>query len=507
MTFNSTSRGSFSSDVWSIFVFLLLLFAIVTNAILAPDGFVARDGSNYLRLAQQLLNGGGYVGPVYDVTGQGGGEPVLFAIWPIGYPTLVALVAWMSGLTVFWASKLINVMLVAGLLWMLRRQLGQAHYFAWPLLFAANIHLFSSSASEAPFMVLLVALALSLNHVVQCESVSLRAYLYVVGCVMGLFLIRYIGAFGVGVVGLVALYCLLVQRQPEKFLGLGLVALSCGVLIVGYLINNALHTGFPTGMARIAAPESGLDLAVIYLRALATELVPFRVYGSNFTLLAAGLLSLLWAGFYWRFRTVLQPVAPTQDTLSILLVAIGLLYIVAMLILRAMAHFDNIGFRFLAPGSLLLIYALVLRYQRLPASKPKTMIAVAVTLISLFSYVIVLHSTWKVSQHGNYKDTIQKIQDDFGALNDGDVVIFGPIHLNYLFPEIQNRRPFRHPYSREKEHWSDFVTRLQTSPSISSIYLNVPDNPITEGRGYHSSVVEVVNSYESNGLMKIAPPK
>ena len=65
-----------SSDLWLLAWFVALAASILVNAFINHDGFISRDGSNYLRLAQQLVNGGGYVTVPFDVTGQGAGVEV-----------------------------------------------------------------------------------------------------------------------------------------------------------------------------------------------------------------------------------------------------------------------------------------------------------------------------------------------------------------------------------------------------------------------------------------------
>ncbi len=494
-----------SDDLWLLAWFACLAAGIIVNSVINHDGFISRDGSNYLRMAQQLLDGGSYVTAPFDVTGQGGNTPVMFAIWPVGYPTLIAAVAKVTGLSVFWASKTLHILLVGGMLLALRTQFKTVHHFVLPLFFVANFYTFSETATEAPFMVSLVALVLSLNRVVQEERPRVTSYLAVVLSVMALFLLRYIGAFSVGMVGLVALYCGLAQRQYGRFFGLGVVATLCTALIGAYLYNNYQMTGYPTGMPRISAPETATELVLTYLHAIAAELVPWRPYASNGTTAIALVMLIAGGIFCWRYRTVLVPQGDANNRLFALFITTAVVYMTAIMGSRFFNQFDAISFRFLAPGSLLLFYAAIMVYQRLPASGPKKVIAaVTLTFVVLSAAFVLVYEGIRDAKLGTYQETVDRVESRFADLQDGDIVLFAPIHFNYLFPTLHNRRPFREPYSAEREPWSDFLTRIQTPATGAAVYLDVPTNSLTDQR-FHPSADTFVQQYEPGSLVKLTP--
>jgi hypothetical protein len=78
---------------------------LITLIILNPTHFTSVDSGYYLQSAANLIGGRGYVV-------EEDGRWVWNGTFPIGYPALIAAGAGFSGLSVLWASKLINIMVV-----------------------------------------------------------------------------------------------------------------------------------------------------------------------------------------------------------------------------------------------------------------------------------------------------------------------------------------------------------------------------------------------------------
>ena len=103
-----------------------MAIAIVFSSHFSAHGYLTSDSTNYLILAQNLIDGNGYYVTSLNWFGDGNGQGrVLFAIWPIGYPTFIAFVAKLTGLSVFWASKLLNILLIGIILAMFRLMFKQ----------------------------------------------------------------------------------------------------------------------------------------------------------------------------------------------------------------------------------------------------------------------------------------------------------------------------------------------------------------------------------------------
>ena len=80
----------YREDWYLLMIFIMMAVAIVIKSYFHPDGYLNVDSTYYLGLAQNLLEGKGYYVSAYGITGQ---DRELFAIWPVGYSTIIFVVA------------------------------------------------------------------------------------------------------------------------------------------------------------------------------------------------------------------------------------------------------------------------------------------------------------------------------------------------------------------------------------------------------------------------------
>ena len=76
-------------------IFLLTTTNIIVLSYNTANGYISPDSSNYLRLAEQILSGYGSFVPS---NGKQGFTEILFVMWPVGYPALIAFADWSLGL-------------------------------------------------------------------------------------------------------------------------------------------------------------------------------------------------------------------------------------------------------------------------------------------------------------------------------------------------------------------------------------------------------------------------
>ena len=99
-------------DLIVLMIFLTYaMFSIIVGSYSAEDGFVNADSAEYLRLSERLLSGHWFFIPTSGRLGEA--EEILFAVWPVGYSTLIATVAYITDLSSFAASKVLNVLLLS----------------------------------------------------------------------------------------------------------------------------------------------------------------------------------------------------------------------------------------------------------------------------------------------------------------------------------------------------------------------------------------------------------
>ncbi len=119
-------------------------------------------------------------------------EPEPFTTWPLGYPLAIAGAAKLTGLSVFWAAKVIDtaaaLICIVLLLYALPRTGGMASV-AW--LSGGIITTFSATYAEGIFILAMLVATLALARLLDRESAS--AAVILATAVAAAFCIRYVG--------------------------------------------------------------------------------------------------------------------------------------------------------------------------------------------------------------------------------------------------------------------------------------------------------------------------
>ena len=374
---------------------LLMLLAtlwgtLLLRVVVEPTGFVTPDSAYYLECAGNLLAGRGfYRSDVYPIpVPRDPHRQVFFSTWPVGYPLLIAGVARLTTLSVFWASKLLNGLLLAAAFWLLRRWWG---HDAWkPALFFASgtvLEVFSATWSEVPFLVLLMAWVGQLVRHQRAPTFRTVLALLLLG--WGLFLMRYVGGFvfiytagGAVLAGW--------RRQRRRAGSLWLVTAVGVAGALAYFYVNVRLGGTLTGGERLLPhAETWSFFAAGVGRALAGEWVVARSYAANlpfFSWLGGALLVqtvlLLWAGYRLHRRAVGPSAWGPPGPLVGALWRVGLVYLIAIVVARRLSPFDPLGARLLSPVTLLVGLS-GLGYL---ARQKEAWRAVAWPVVALFAY-------------------------------------------------------------------------------------------------------------------------
>src|SRR5699024_8572100 len=111
------------SSVLSLGLFCLMSSLIIIQAIFDPNGFVTSDSAHYLQLAQNIIDGNGLHTANYV-----DGMNTYFATWPVGYPLLIAVVAFILPVSVLWAAKIVNIICLGLMLVLLNRLFGERSF-------------------------------------------------------------------------------------------------------------------------------------------------------------------------------------------------------------------------------------------------------------------------------------------------------------------------------------------------------------------------------------------
>jgi len=501
----SFNSKTYREDWYLLVIFIMIAIAIVVKSYFNLDGYLSLDSTNYLKLAQNLLEGNGYYVSAYGITGK---DREFFAIWPVGYPTLIFLTAKLTGLSAFWASKFLSIVLIGIMLGIFRALFKHnAYVYGLILLFSAYIEIFSYTWSETLFITSLVWFATSMYLFITNPKKIIVLYFSIMLASLVLFMSRYIGAFSFGLIGLLGLYYGLVKKEKLKSIILiGIAIVNIGIMVL-YLYHNYIETGFPTGMKRIPSPETNIQLFYMLLHAMIAEiLIPIQSMSIKAIIIFAVQIPVF--GFlFWRYRNNILVASSSANqkpiTLSFVFATVGGVYLFFIILMRWITQFDGFSYRLLAPGSFLLFIAIIFFVQQRGTKQFFYGFKSFLLLFAILSYLLnVPYKTWVSSAHNpTYFQTLEALKEKYTDVEKDSVIVFAPVHINYLYTDMQRRRPYSLPYNPYKEKWSDFLKRVNPQ-NTKNVYLSVPEKKLSSER-FDQSVIDFVKKYSEGTLAKI----
>ncbi len=488
-------------------IFLLSCIVVLTNTTFDTNHACTKDSIEYLKLAQNLLNGQGYHVPAYGDTGH---SRELFAIWPIGYPTLIFLVARVTGLSVLWASKVLNLGIVAIILATFRKCFGKDAplYALLLLLYAPNV-VFSTTLSEAPYTLGLLLFTFSIWKLLTADEAKATHYLALFGAFLVAFLSRYTGFILCGLMGVFAMDLLFLKGRPKDSLKLIGVATLCASVIVGYFYLNYQETGYTSGLERTFRSESLMQLSFMYLEVLLRQA---SLFASDYPLVMV-IASLMMQYFiadtlFAPHKAYLKDKAKkllTNDLCKVcLIVAAG--YYACILGVRSIHSFHLYHVRLLYPGTLILLIGIVYSfrtYASVEANRALRCLLITLATLSILASAAVPSLLCSLQGKPTYKDEFAKWDALYKSLEDDTIVVFGMRHMNYRHLHVQIRQPREYPFYAHTESWDDFLKRVRQYER--PLYLLTPIDELY-APALHPSVMEVVNSFEPGTLVDLNTP-
>jgi hypothetical protein len=477
-----------------LLLYLSLCSIILLKSYFDPDGRISPDSTHYLRLSKNLVEGEGFRVPDYNSPdGQS-----FFAIWPVGYPIMIFIVSKLTGLGVVWASKVLNLLIIGLILLLFRYIFKENAHWAGLIFFIDNVILvFSFTWSEGPFILFLLCISISLYKCVETSGKLIWiAGLFFSG--IALFLIRYIGLFSVGIIGLIALINLFKRRW---LLSIKLLITSLLQLIFAglYLYHNKISTGYITGMPRGLPEDSNLELLNQLFLALRDE---FIVINCGIPLsLSFGLLLLL--GIYLFSTRGKNHCNEKFNGLWKYFLLTGILYLATMIVTKWLSDFSPLDERYLFPSTFLIILSLALFLQGKPSVKIMNYPLVYLIIFATLSIHYIPHTDniYKYLTTGfgyfknpNYEENTRVILERYKGVEPKSIVIFGSIHLRYLreniIPtEIYGKSSLKDmtKYFLQKKNWN--------------VYINIRDN--LDPASIHESIIRFMETNSDKQIVKI----
>jgi hypothetical protein len=490
-------------DGYLIIIFALMTIAIIAKSYFDPHGFLTPDSCNYLGLTQNLFDGNGLfvsTSPYTDTSN----DRELFARWPIGYPLLIYLTTKLTGFSVFWASKVLNILLIGVTLGVFRVLFKQSAYlYGVIFLFASYTQIYSNTWSETVFITALVLFATSISYFILSHKKNRTLYFLIMFSSLLLFFSRYIGAFSFGLIGLLGLYYF-VKRDRTTAITLIGIAVVNSIVMALYLYHNQIETGFPTGASRSPSLETNWELLHQLSKALVAEtLIPYLRIN-----LIGGVVQFFVIGcFLWKSRkNLLQKnsnIKINEITYSSVFGVIGFTYLFCIILIRWLTQFDDYDYRLLAPGSFLLFIACIAFIEKYATQLFFNYFKIFLISFALISWFInVPYAIWEQKEKSTYSETVGAIKEKYVDVEESSVVIFGEKHLKYLRTDLRVRIPGIPSGQRTKETWDNFISRVNPEHK-KNVYLNIPDRKLNNKK-YDQTIVDMVETHRHNSKEIIA---
>lgn len=382
-------RADTLSDFLLLGLYIAVVAIIVFRIYAEATGYISPDSEKYLELAQNLSDGKGLY--LYHTESE---QKTFFSTWPVGYPVLIYVVSAVTKLSVFWSSKVLNLLLL-GLSFLLLRHINRQYAFVLAAVYCSYtlLEIYSFTWSEAPFLLCLLYLCY-LTHKILLGHDTSKSILSLSLTCSCLFLLRYIGAFSFGVPALLAIY-FFYRKRSATATKLLVTSFLLGILAAFYLYMNYRLSGFMTGFDRLAAETETMGAFVrMMTEGLLNELLIIRKYRPgnqpDYLLYFTTLLQLFMTAIILikiRRSSYLKEQI-TQNTFTYICLSIALLYFLSVLLLRSFSHFDDLDYRLLAPFSFLLWIGMVHLLVSLPDGSKDVVqakyMAFCFFLISLF---------------------------------------------------------------------------------------------------------------------------
>lgn len=450
---------------------------IIGSSIIDPTGYITGDSTNYLWLSGRILDGHGFFLPP---DGREDSIKRWFAIWPIGYPSLISGISWITELSTMMSSKVLNIFLLFLSIYSLYFVLGRNGLIAsLVLLTAGTLRNYTMTWSEAPFLTIILMLCLFLGKIMKNElKLNLKNLTLLFLFLILPFLFRYVGLFVLGPTFLVAIYLLYLKRKKDA-VSILIVVIFAFIFCLTYLTNNFHLTGYSTGMERYESPEGNYKLYIDLTSAIINELI-LILPNWNPNDLKQNFAAFFWCLFLiFCLTLIIKKFKQNKVGLSIsfseIFIIYGLIYLFSIIFLRWNAYFETFGFRLLNPGFTLIFVGLVIWV--LDKNKNKNCKVSMVVLLVVTVFLVSIGSFYNLlSKHGikaNYFDHINIMKNKYAQLPENAIVIFGSRELRYLRPNIKIANPKFNKRTMEKENWNEFLLSLDTS---SPIFIEINSN-------------------------------
>lgn len=483
---------------YSLFiVFMIGAGLVLIRSFYFKDGWITEDASAYLSLANNILNGDGFYMDNLPKTYQ----PAI--TWPVLYPSLIALFSYMLKTSVFWSSKLVNIFCFGLVLWILHKKYpGKAYFFGLLFLTSGYLRILTYSWSENVFILGMVLLAVGMGNVLQRHKKADLVMLFM-GAIV-LCYSRWIGVFSIGLIGLLGCYFLFYLKNWRRFLELAGGSLVLAAIMIAQLYYNYELTGYPTGTSRITNQLGASETFLMVIQSLIHEL-NLIVKGNGAPAFIIFIVFIVFSILFLRTGKKKGETVKLQlydYPMEFAFLMVGIMYSAAIILMRMVYEFDNLNYRLLGPGTLLMYFALlgyVIKSRLISLRKIKLYL-----ILVCFCSIVIEGAFYLFLSHRTeitYNKEIESIKDYYTVVPEGSYVLYSNIHIRYIRDDLRLVDPSKYTSwdAMIKDFPADKPLYMDTSTldeDYSRIILNqmVPATFLTE---------EVLGKFPKDQLVRI----
>ena len=373
-------------------VFLVIIFFLISSSILVKsffhiDGYLSSDSHDYLKLAQNLLNGNGFF-----LKSTQNSEEVFFSMWPIGYSYSIFLVAKLSNLSVFWASKILNIIFIGLILFNLRLKFGKnAYLLASIFLFASFIDLFTYTWSETMFVFIILSFAISLQNFIKKSDNLFQSFVFILLSTLLLFLTRYAGIYSFAVLLFFIFYFVYLKNYKKTILIASILLINLIIIIIYFnIIYN--ETNHILGGERIFFPREFPEFILLLMKALIGEIIIIdtHIRTTYFYIIIYSIYLLFNIVLLFHIYNKRKLFLDTKNNISNskFYGLLGVIYYMFIILASYVIGFDSLNYRLLSPGSLFIFISIICYIIDVFKEKYFNYFKIILILIALFSWTV-----------------------------------------------------------------------------------------------------------------------
>ncbi|HWZ22695.1 MAG TPA: hypothetical protein VNW06_08580 [Cytophagaceae bacterium] len=381
-----------------VFLFLLLVSALLFRIHIENTNYCTPDSVCYLEVSENILSGKGIVidrniEQASDKDLQKMSREEYFAIWPLGYPACIVAVSYVTTLPPLWASKLLNLILLAldfYLLYLLFS--GSAYLPMYYFCSYAMLEMSSYTWSENLFIPFFLIFILSIKEIDDNPVFTIKNAALLCLALLGMFLSRYASVIFYASTFLILLYY--IRRKEFKKVKVLFYGLLVSTILAGlYLFNNYIQTGYSTGIPRVNTQEyTSLELMRKFFIGIFNQLHIIKQFGIS------GTLDLLFYIFsvviqlgimvYLFYILATNSLAKKIAQRSKLMVIVALMYLVFLIGVTSVSTIDPFDYRTLLPFSFPVFIVMLAEVEERLAVNHKNKTIIIVKAFFIFSLIL-----------------------------------------------------------------------------------------------------------------------